>query len=246
MLTQTLTYKCPHCGTPVEVEPRAGENIVVCPSEQCKKPFQVAVPVAEPIEPLAGEEHHDYHEPVGAHKEPANPLEHKQPAEQKPIAAPVAVRPDEQETAGQQIHLQMFRRYPLRVLAHLAAAIGGLVAMIWCLDRNYLTGAALCGVLAVVATGRFVVWWMRMRDTILTITNKRLVLETGVWSRQSTEIFFNDVQDVRVHQGILSGWFNVGDLAIIVSRGAKETVVIMAVPDPINVAGLIRSQNQPK
>jgi hypothetical protein len=48
---QTLTYRCPHCGTPVEVDATAEGSLLNCPAVGCGKPFRVALPVAEPITP---------------------------------------------------------------------------------------------------------------------------------------------------------------------------------------------------
>src|SRR5262245_14685082 len=53
MTMQTLTYRCPHCNGPVEVEAHAGKEVMVCPHENCGKPFQVEIPSAEPISATA-------------------------------------------------------------------------------------------------------------------------------------------------------------------------------------------------
>ena len=44
-----LTYRCPHCGTAMEVDPRLAEEMLTCPNEACGKPFRADVPSAEPL-----------------------------------------------------------------------------------------------------------------------------------------------------------------------------------------------------
>jgi uncharacterized membrane protein YdbT with pleckstrin-like domain len=67
------------------------------------------------------------------------------------------------------------------------------------------------------------------------VTSKRLILTTGVFSRETTEIALPDVVDVHVHQDLLMRLLDVGDLAIV-SKADGRQLVVMAVPHPRSVA----------
>jgi hypothetical protein len=251
---QTLTYRCPHCGIPVEVDATAEGSLLTCPAVGCGKPFRVALPVAEPItQPMS------VVTPAGmvplstsSPEQPAIP----QPAAQAtapPAVAPAAAQPapihiaptpavpvTEQETPGPIIHLSMARRYPLRCFAYLLVEAIGLTGIIlgvmWRWHWLTILGGAQMAFFAI----RFLVWWIRMSRITLALTSKRLILTTGVFSRDRTEIDLSDVVDSHFHQSLLMRWLDVGDLAIV-SKPDNRQLVIMAVPHPGSVSQHLQS-----
>lgn len=240
---RALTYRCPHCGTTVEVEPDAAGTMMNCPAADCGKPFRVEVPAAEVVARPS-----TLILPPGVER--PTPSNHAQPSEEPPQAVPMlpaavaqakeavaaaqaAQYPTTPETPGTTIHLSMLRRYPFRCLGYaLLAAVG--VALL--LDGELSHGHWVTGLGAIVllATGvRFLVWWVRMRATTLTLTNKRGTLATGVFSTDTREFEFANICDFHIHQNLLMRWLNVGDLAIVANNGQR--FLIMAVPDPANI-----------
>jgi hypothetical protein len=238
---RTLTYRCPHCGIPVEVDATAEGSLLTCPAAGCGKPFRVALPVAEPITtpvsvgtpagvaPLA-----TFPAPRSATTQPAAPVA------ALPIAPTPAVPVIEQETPGPTIHLSMARRYPLRCFAYLLVEAVGLTGIIYGVMWEWHWLTILAGGLTAFFAVRFLAWWARMRCVTLALTSKRLILTTGVFSRDSTEIDLSDVVDHHFHQSLLMHWLDVGDLAIV-SKPDNRQLVIMAIPQPGSVGQHLQS-----
>jgi uncharacterized membrane protein YdbT with pleckstrin-like domain len=137
----------------------------------------------------------------------------------------------------------MWRRYPFRCLAYLLVIIASALGAIVALSQNLNVVAVIAAVVLLLAVLRFVPWWLRMRNTTLTITNRRVILETGLWHRAATEFERGALIDVRVAQGGLMRLFNVGDLVISSDVDARKQSVLMAVPDPATVAAHLRDLN---
>lgn len=157
-----------------------------------------------------------------------------------PAGTPVAIPAPPPEEVLHTIDLAMGRRYPVRCVLYVAL-IAGLFSMGgWGLAAEYTGFALACFVFAVVVTLRFGWWWWRMSNTDLIITNRRVILASGVLARQMTEFPLADITDLMVDQGVWGHMVGVGDLAIISDRADRRQVVVMAVPNPSAVAAQIR------
>jgi hypothetical protein len=216
MTSSTLTYHCPHCQSPVTGQPNCADNVVTCPA--CAKPFKLDVPVAKPEET-----------PAALVLPPGT-----EPIPEAPPAVPVTA--EEPETVGERIQLSMWRRYPLRCAGYAALTMIGFVTAILFLTQGWNILAGLFALGTAFVAWRGVTWWLRMHNTSLTITNRRCVIETGVFSREATEFGRKDVVDVHVSQTPVMRILNVGDLVIRSNNGTEKQIVVMAVPDPENVA----------
>jgi hypothetical protein len=259
--TQTLTYRCPHCGTALEVDPCAEGSLLICPSPACGKPFRVAVPVAEPIDKptnLALPPGVDPPEPVlkarpappcppdanGSATTPGAPASEvvaapavASPAAPAPAVVP-ATLPPVPEGAPHIVKLAMFRRYPFRCLGYFVLVAASVTAVVYGLQREWHWLAIPGAIVFALSAGRFFLWWLRMVRTSLVLTNRRLVLMTGVFTRDSIEFELARINDFNVYQTLLMRWLNVGDLAII---STDRRVVVMAVPDPQSVIAFLQS-----
>jgi membrane protein YdbS with pleckstrin-like domain len=238
-VTPTLTFHCPHCNATLEAAPASADEVALCPS--CHQTFKLELPCAnqEPapalllprgVEPPVAP-------PVAAPLPPAPvaaapvPVSTPVPAAATPpaVAAPVVEQP---ESAGEQIHVSMVRRYPGRCLAYFVVTVAAIAGIVWSLDQDYnILAMVIGGVLAFVAF-RFGTWWLRMHNTTLTITDRRCIIETGLFTREAAEIGRKDVIDVHVSQGPIMRLLNVGDLVIRSDAGTRKEIVLMAVPDP--------------
>jgi hypothetical protein len=224
-----LVYRCPHCGTAVEVQPQASEQVVICPSPACGKPFQAELPAAHPE--------------AGARLPPDTQPLPAQPVAPAPAPAPPVEPTLPPEEVLEVVRVSMWRRYPLRCLAYLVVTVASAVGAIIALTQNLNLVAAIAAVVLLVTLVRFVPWWLRMRNTTLTITTRRVILEKGVWHREASEFERGDLIDVRVSQSGLMRLFNVGDLVISSDVDSKKQSVLMAVPDPATVAEHLRDLN---
>lgn len=223
----TLTYHCPHCQAAVTARPEAGQA-VACPA--CQKPFEAALPVARP----------EASAPEGILLPPG-----VAPPEAPPVAQPAAPAAAPPETAGELIRVSTWRRYPARCSAYTAGFVGFAALGIWLLVLGHRWLALGAGLVALSLLARFGLWLLRMRCTTLTITDRRCVIETGVFGRQATEIGRKDVTDVFVAQDPIMRVLDVGDLVIRSDSGAQKEVVLMAVPHPEEVAKKIQPTPTP-
>lgn len=215
MTTKLLTFRCPHCRTPVEVDTDVGDELLVCPSPRCGKPFRAEIPVAEPV--------------IGA-------------APQGAMPAPTVSTLADQEKELQRIPLATFRRFPFRWLAYSLLAVVGAAAMTVGLAADARFWAALGGLCLAFALVRLGAWWLRASKTYLTLTNKRWLVTTGALSEQVSEVLLDHVRDVEVRQSWISRILNVGDLVLFSENGDRTQVIVMGVPNPRQLADRLRLQ----
>jgi len=86
-------------------------------------------------------------------------------------------------------------------------------------------------VLVLFSLAAFSVRWLRWRFTTYTLTNRRIVVSTGVLSRTTESITLDRVQDTTVHQNLLARMFRAGDVEIE-SAGREGTEVLDLINDP--------------
>jgi membrane protein YdbS with pleckstrin-like domain len=239
----TMTFQCPHCHATLESAPRCGpDEINLCPA--CHQTFTLDLPDANcagrsillppgvEAPPPTAPQVVPAAQPVA--QAPAAVQAVAQPVAPAAAAVPVTVVPAEEapESPGEMIRLSMARRYPGRCLGYLLAVLACVVSVVWCLNVGYVYVAAVPGVVLlylVVHVGR---WWLRMRHTTLVITDRRVIVETGVLTKESTEVTRKDVRDVLVAQDPIMRLLDVGDLVIRTQAGKQKDVVVMAVPHP--------------
>jgi len=76
-----------------------------------------------------------------------------------------------------------------------------------------------------------IVVWIRWRSTVYTLTNQRIKIETGVFSRQSKMIPIDRVQDCTTRQSLLGRMLGYG-LVEVDSAGADGPEVLSHLPNP--------------
>src|SRR5438128_852214 len=111
-----------------------------------------------------------------------------------PEAATPPAPPPERELY--LITVSMLRRYPLRCLAYLAGVLGlfGLAAYSNTQEQPMLALVLLAA--GTLVTVRFVYWWVRMHNTSMLVTSRKLMLQSGVFIRQATDFPLHDVNDI--------------------------------------------------
>src|SRR5262249_25149250 len=140
-----------------------------------------------------------------------------------------------------RLGVHVFRRYPFRCLGYLAALAAGVAMAVFFMSRGHeylaLLGVAVSGVVVY----RLLLWWLRMRYTTLTITSKRCILESGIFTRQTAELLKNDLADVQIQQNFFQRLVDIGDVVLVSKPGEPQRLVIMAVHSPEVVANQIRA-----
>lgn len=87
-----------------------------------------------------------------------------------------------------------------------------------------LGGLATAGLWAIVA-------WVRWSSTSMTVTDHRVVLESGILNRESKVIPLDRVQDVSTRQSLSGRLFGYGEVEID-AAGPTGSEVLDHVPDP--------------
>ena len=87
-----------------------------------------------------------------------------------------------------------------------------------------LAAVALLGVWLIVV-------WIRWNSRSFTITDRRVILDTGVVSRASKVIALDRVQDISTNQSLLGRMLGYGRIEID-SAGAAGAEVLSALPNP--------------
>jgi len=225
MQAQLLSYKCPQCGQPIDVDATAVGQTITCPNPSCQQSFKIeAVPPQPPP--------HLVISPGLAHE-----VVQEQPASAVQAAPEI-------ETELVSVHPLMFRRYPFRSLVFALASLVGLGLLL----AGLVKGTLWVGLLGLVLVGygmyRLGYWWLRMLGTSVTVTTKRTLVRTGVFHSQITEVPHAEVADIEIQQTLLNRLLGVGDLAIVHQAPDTKGILLMGLPHPEQIAQQIRTRRQ--
>jgi len=108
--------------------------------------------------------------------------------------------------------------------------------------KNNPISWVFCGVLCLVGIGFIVLLyeWFRCKYTRFTVTDKRIVLRTGCFSRSTSEVRHKDVRNIRVMQGFFDRLFDVGKLTVSSAGTSGVEISVSGIPSPNQAADLIR------
>jgi uncharacterized membrane protein YdbT with pleckstrin-like domain len=81
----------------------------------------------------------------------------------------------------------------------------------------------------------------RLRSTIYTVTNQRVMIETGLLSKNLSEIDLRYIDDTQFHQGVTDRMLGIGNVTIISSDRATPTYALRGIPDPRAIREMIRT-----
>ncbi len=84
---------------------------------------------------------------------------------------------------------------------------------------------------------------IKLRSTKYTVTNQRLLIETGLISKRLDEIDMRLVDDSRFDQGVMHRILGIGNVTVISSDKNTPVYVLQGVTDPRAVREVIRSHS---
>lgn len=101
---------------------------------------------------------------------------------------------------------------------------------------------AFVGLLCLVLIGfvLYLIEWLRVRATRLTVTNRRTTLTKGILEKDTNEVRHSDIRNIRVHQGALDRLFSVGMLELSSAGQSDVEIAVKGLPEPQAIAELIR------
>lgn len=103
------------------------------------------------------------------------------------------------------------------------------------------TGWLITIFLLAIEVAFFAVALLKIRSTLYTITNQRVMIETGLISKALSEIDLRYVDDSQFSQSILHRLLGIGNVTIFSSDQTTPSYTLTAIRDPRNVRELIRS-----
>ncbi len=83
------------------------------------------------------------------------------------------------------------------------------------------------------------VWWVQTLGTKLTVTNERITLRKGIFSKYTNEVFHTDIRNVQLDQSFFQRIFDVGTIAISTSGQEGIEISVAGIPHPQQVRDLI-------
>ncbi len=86
--------------------------------------------------------------------------------------------------------------------------------------------------------------WLKLRTTEMGVTNKRVILKTGIISRHSDEMKLTSIETVEIEQGVLGRIFGFGTVRVT-GKGISDLVFKM-IDDPMDVKRKIESVDPAK
>ena len=102
-------------------------------------------------------------------------------------------------------------------------------------------GWRITGLLVLIQLISFLMALARLRSTIYTVTNQRVMIETGMVSKNLSEIDLRYIDDTQFHQGVADRMLGIGNVMIISSDKATPTYVLRGLRDPRALREMVRT-----
>ena len=97
----------------------------------------------------------------------------------------------------------------------------------------------LVSVVGILAIG---VWWIRVKGERLALSEREVMLERGILSKQRTEIALSSIRSVRITQTFGQRLFGVGNVELF-SAGDIAEIAIRSMPHPDRIRNIAASRN---
>ena len=124
------------------------------------------------------------------------------------------------------------------LLAHWVAGQTNDLAM----SENIVKGGRVVAlVLAVVQLLGIAFGYVRLRGTLYTITNQRVIVERGLLSKSLSEIDLRTIDDTQFFQTVFDRMLGIGNVVLVSSDKTAPMFMLRAIRDPRGVRETIRA-----
>lgn len=97
------------------------------------------------------------------------------------------------------------------------------------------------GIVFVIQLIRLGIALMRIRSTLYTITNQRILIEHGILSKALNEIDLRTIDDTQFYQSLIARILGIGNVTLISTDKEEPVLVLHNIPDPRNLRETIRT-----
>jgi uncharacterized membrane protein YdbT with pleckstrin-like domain len=97
-------------------------------------------------------------------------------------------------------------------------------------------------VLVAIQALMLIVAWIRLRSTAYTITNQRVLIEQGVFTKSVDELDLRYLDDSQFTQTFVDRILGIGDVTLISSDKTSPRTTLRSVKDPRAVREMIRAE----
>lgn len=157
----------------------------------------------------------------------------------RPSPAGLTPMPGVAAPAAQEKTLWHGTPSPTLLMGHVFGIVVVLVAGV--LLIHYVIWPITALILAVQAAALLLAW-MRLRSTMYTITNQRVLIEEGVFTKSVQEIDLRYVDDSQFVQTFSDRLLGIGNVTLISSDKTTPRYVLRSIKDPRAVREIIRAE----
>jgi uncharacterized membrane protein YdbT with pleckstrin-like domain len=97
-------------------------------------------------------------------------------------------------------------------------------------------------ILILIQIAMLLVAWLRLRSTMYTITNQRVLIERGIFSKMVDEIDLRYVDDSQFAQSFVDRILGIGNVTLLSSDKNTPRYVLTSIKDPRGVREIVRTQ----
>jgi len=97
-------------------------------------------------------------------------------------------------------------------------------------------------ILIVIQSVALLVAWVRLRSTMYRVTNQRVLVEQGIFSKTVDEIDLRYVDDSTFTQSLVERILGIGSVTLISSDKSSPRYVLRSIRDPRGVREMIRAE----
>jgi uncharacterized membrane protein YdbT with pleckstrin-like domain len=96
----------------------------------------------------------------------------------------------------------------------------------------------LC-IVTVVGLIPLLFWYLKSRGTTLIVTDDQTTLRTGLLSKNTNDVFHENVRNIQVRQSFFQRIMSVGDIGISSAGQSGVEIEVKGIPDPERVKEII-------
>ena len=131
---------------------------------------------------------------------------------------------------------KMARNRPIWFILYIVLNVGGLIAAIRFDQQSYQIVGLVFWLGTIIM---FLVWYLRIKSTKVTVTSYNILIEKGLLSKHRREIAIEKVRTVDVKQGFIDRILGVGDIEVYTAGDLPEFEVT-GLPNPNEIREIVK------